>query len=258
MLFVRTLTRPSSSRVSPISSSVKKCAPPLGRSAELTGATGRGHHHRHPATRFEDPNHLGERRRRVGDQLQDGEGDVASTVSSRSGSCWASARRKPTFGPASALTARASIGSEMSTPNASPSGPGARASAAVTLPGPLPTSRATPPGGNAQPVDRQLPGTHESDALKPVRCRRASTHSGSPHRLDGPVFFGGAACRGQVVKEVEIAIADVRVRRRIGEEIQCPAQRGRQLGHGLVGHSSTLRPEFRRPAGRRDRENPLR
>ena len=43
--------------------------------------------------------------------------------------------------------ARASIGSEMSTPRASPSGPAARASDAVTLPGPLPTSRETPPGG---------------------------------------------------------------------------------------------------------------
>ena len=72
---------------------------------------------------------------------------TASTVSSRNGNCWASARKKPTWGPASARTARASIGSEMSTPSARPSGPAARASDAVTFPGPLPTSSATPPDG---------------------------------------------------------------------------------------------------------------
>ena len=72
---------------------------------------------------------------------------TASTVWSRSGSRWASARRKPTCGPASARTARASIGSEMSTPKASPSGPAARASDGVTEPGPEPTSNAMPPGG---------------------------------------------------------------------------------------------------------------
>ena len=56
---------------------------------------------------------------------------------------------KPVCGPARVRTARASIGLETSTPNASPSGPAARASEAVMLPGPHPTSSTTPPWGIA-------------------------------------------------------------------------------------------------------------
>ena len=81
---------------------------------------------------------------------------AASTVSSRSGSCCASARRKPTCGPAWALTARASIGSEMSTPEASPSRPAARANEAVTLPGPLPDVERDAARRDVQPLGRQL------------------------------------------------------------------------------------------------------
>ena len=74
---------------------------------------------------------------------------------------------KPTLGPAWALTARASIGSEMSTPSASPSGPAARASDAVTLPGPLPTSSATPPVGMSS---QSMGSCHALTILRAKAC----------------------------------------------------------------------------------------
>ena len=63
------------------------------------------------------------------------------------------------------------------------------------------------------------------------------------------MFLGGADVRGgRVFEQVQIALADVGVRRRIGEQVHCPAQRGWQLGRPLIGHSSTLRRRFRHPA----------
>lgn len=92
---------------------------------------------------------------------------TASKTPSRNGSFWASARRKPTCRPASDSTARANIGSEMSTPKANPSSPADRASAAVTLPGPLPTSSAKPPGGM---FSHSVGCCHAVISLRPRAC----------------------------------------------------------------------------------------
>ncbi len=62
--------------MSPSSSSVKKCAPPFGRKrSKFTGAAHGGHHQGHPAAGPQHPHHFGQGRGRIGDQLQDGEGD---------------------------------------------------------------------------------------------------------------------------------------------------------------------------------------
>ena len=106
----------------------------------------------------------------------------------------------------------------MSTPSASPSGPAARASEAVTLPGPLPTSRATPPVGMSS---QSMGSCHALTSLRANACALSYSIEPSPEAHAAwmaPVFFGGVASVARsVVEQVEVALADVGVGRRIGE-----------------------------------------
>ena len=197
-LFVRTPTRPRSSKMSPSSSSVNKYGSAVGKHAQESAGTSRG---RAPSRRC---GHRGAAPCAISARAATGFGiscnmameATASTVSSRNGSCCASARRKPTCGPASARTARASIGSEMSTPSASPSGPAARASDAVTFPGPLPTSRATPPDGMfSHSIGNCKRGHHPArDHLCVVVEHRPDSRG--PRRLNGAGVLRRRGLRG--------------------------------------------------------------
>src|SRR5882762_9511927 len=78
------------------------------------------------------------------------------SVSARRRSRCAPARRKPICGPASARTARVSIGSEISTPKASLSGPAARPSDAVDAAGTAADVQGDPARRDVKPLGRLL------------------------------------------------------------------------------------------------------
>ena len=103
-LFVRTPTRPRSSRVSPISSSVKKWAPPSGSQPHQRAAHVRRWAPSRPSgRRAAAPWPSRPAPPTVSVSTAASAMDItASKVSSRNGSRCASARRKPTCGPASA------------------------------------------------------------------------------------------------------------------------------------------------------------
>ena len=206
---------------------------------------------------LQHPHDLGQRRRRFGDQLQHGQGGdrVEGFVAERQ--------------PLRVGAEEADVGTRLRVDRTGQHrlgdvdaerqavGPAARASEAVTLPGPLPTSRATPPVGM---FSHSIGSCHALTSLARERLRVVVEHRaepGRPRRLDGAGVLRSGVRRGSVDEQVEVARADVGVGRRIGQQVHCPAQRGRQLGRHLIGHSSTLRRRFRRPTGRRGRENPL-
>ncbi len=186
-LFVRTPTRPRSSRVSRDFVFGEEVGSAVGQQPhQRAGTSGRRHHHGHPPAGPQHPGHLGQRRRRFRYQLQHRDGQSPRRRSRRgtevaarprAGNRLADPPRHAPRGPASARRCRRR--------GPVPSGPAARASEAVTLPGPLPTSSAMPPGGMSSHSVGCCKGGHQlaRDDLRPVVEHRPDGRG--PRRLDG-------------------------------------------------------------------------
>ena len=199
--------------------------------------SGGGHHHGHPRAGAQHPGHLCQRRRRFRYQLQhrDGHHRIESLV----------AERKPLRVRAQETDLRPRLGTHRACQHrlgdidaeSQPVRPrGARqrrrhiAGAAADVEGDAARR-------DVQPLRRVLPDGHQParEGLRPVVEHRPDGRG--PRRLDGPGVLRRIGVGGRdAAQQVEIALADVGVRRWVGEQFNRPLQRG--------VHATTLRTEL--------------